>query len=229
MTIDIMTLFPEICETVLNLGVIGRGIKKGLVDIKYHQIRDFSDNKYRRIDDAPYGGGGGMIMSAEPIYKCFEHIKSLRNKHPFLVFMSPKGKILTQNLAKSLKKHENIVFLCGRYEGVDERIIEEIVDLQVSIGDYVVSGGELPAMIVIDAILRMLPGMLPSEENFTNESHYNNQLEGPQYTRPRIWHGQKVPEVLTSGDHAKIKKWREHQSLIHTFKYRPDLLDSSRE
>ncbi len=225
MKIDIMTLFPEMCETFLNSSIIGRALKAKIVDVKCHQIRDFAYDKHRRVDDTPYGGGKGMIMLAEPIYKCFENICKERNCRPHLIYMSPKGRVFNQEAAKRISnKFENIAILCGHYEGIDERVIEEIVDEQVSIGDYVVTGGEMPALILTDAVLRLIPGVLSDSICFEEESHYNVLLEHPQYTKPSIWHGKEVPEVLLSGHHAKIEEWKIAKSLEVTKKCRPDLI-----
>lgn len=223
--IDIMTLFPEMCESFLSESIIGRAIKNGYLDIKCHQIRDFAYDKHKRVDDTPYGGGKGMIMKAEPIYLCFENICKMRKCRPKVVYMSPKGKVLTQNLAKKFKENLNLVILCGHYEGVDERILDEIVDEYISIGDYVLTGGELPALVFVDAISRMIPGVLSDDVCFEEESHYNGMLEYPQYTRPYEWHQKKVPDVLISGHHANIKLWKDEMSLKETKKYRPDLIN----
>ncbi len=224
MCIDIMTLFPEMCEAVLSESIIGRARKKGAIDIKCHQIRDFAYNKHKRVDDTPYGGGKGMVMMAEPIYKCFENICAFRNTRPTVIYMSPKGKVLTQQVAKRLKAMPSIAILCGHYEGVDERILEEIVDEHISIGDYVLTGGELPALVLTETIARMVPGVLSENICFEDESHYNGLLEYPQYTKPFKWHEKEVPEVLISGHHANIEKWKKEKSLEETKKYRPDLL-----
>ncbi len=223
--IDIMTLFPEMCESFLSESIIGRAIKNGYLDIKCHQIRDFAYDKHKRVDDTPYGGGKGMIMKAEPIYLCFENICKMRKCRPKVIYMSPKGKVLTQNLAKKFKENLNLVILCGHYEGVDERILDEIVDEYISIGDYVLTGGELPALVFVDAISRMIPGVLSDDICFEEESHYNGMLEHPQYTRPYEWHQKKVPDVLVSGHHANIKLWKDEMSLKETKKYRPDLIN----
>lgn len=222
--IDVMTLFPEVCEEYFSSSIIGRARKKGILDICCHQIRDFAYDKHKRVDDTPYGGGKGMIMKAEPIFKCFEHICCVRGIRPHLIYMSPKGKVLNQNLAKDLKEYHNIAVLCGRYEGVDERVLEEIADEYISVGDYVLTGGEIPAMALVDAVSRMVPGVLAEDVCFEEESHYEGLLEHPQYTKPYEWHGKCVPEVLISGHHAKIEKWKLENSLKETAKYRPDLL-----
>lgn len=227
MKIDILTLFPEMCETVLNESIIGRARKKGIVDINCHNIRDFAGNKHNRVDDAPYGGGKGMVMQAEPIYNCFKSIYNEENEtKPHLIYMSPKGKTFKQEDAIRLSKLDRIVLLCGHYEGVDQRVIDEIVDEEISVGDYVLTGGELPAMVVTDAVCRMIDGVLSEEVCFTEESHYNGLLEYPQYTRPEIWHGVAVPEVLMSGHHVNINKWREQMALETTKKMRPDLIEN---
>ena len=222
--IDIMTLFPEMCEAFLSQSIIGRARKNGYLDIQCHQIRDFAYDKHRRVDDTPYGGGKGMVMKAEPIFLCFEHICNLRNTRPKVVYMSPKGRVFNQNIAKEFKNYSNLAILCGHYEGVDERILEEIVDEQISIGDYVLTGGELPALVFTDAISRMIPGVLSDDICFEDESHYSGTLEYPQYTKPYEWHEKKVPDVLISGHHANIEKWRREKSLEITKKKRPDLI-----
>ena len=224
MRIDILTLFHEMCLSVLNESIIGRARESGNVTIECRNIRDYTLDKHNRVDDAPYGGGTGMIMQAQPIYDCFESLCSQLGARPHLVYMSPKGKVLTQAKAKELSQLENIAILCGHYEGVDERVIEEIVDEEISLGDYVITGGELPALILADCISRMLPGVLPNEDAYTLESHYSGLLEYPQYTRPFEWHGKTVPEVLISGHHANIQKWQREKSLEVTLAKRPDLL-----
>ena len=210
--IDVMTLFPEIFSLTMEIGVIGRAVKNKIVDLKCHQIRDFSKDKHRKVDDYPFGGGEGMIMMAEPIFQTFEHIKITRQKTPYLIMMSPKGKVLDQEIINRIRNMKDIAILCGRYEGVDQRLIDEIVNEEISIGNYVLTGGELPALVFLDTVIRTLPGVLASRESFENESHYNNKLEHPQYTRPQIWHNKKVPEVLLSGNHKKILNWKEQKS-----------------
>lgn len=222
--IDIMTLFPKMCESFLSESIIGRARKNGHLDIKCHQIRDFAYDKHKRVDDTPYGGGKGMVMKAEPIYLCFENICKIRNTRPKVVYMSPKGKVLTQDIAKKFVKCQNLVILCGHYEGVDERILDEIVDEYISIGDYVLTGGELPSLVFIDAVSRMVPGVLSENICFEDESHYNGMLEYPQYTKPYEWHKKKVPDVLVSGHHANIENWKREMSINETKKYRPDLI-----
>ncbi len=224
MRIDILTLFPEMCEAVMGESIIGRARASGKVEMNFHQIRDFAINKHNQVDDTPYGGGAGMLMMAEPIYNCFQKVCSQTSERPHLIYMSPCGKTLTQERVKELAKMKNIAILCGRYEGVDQRVIDEIVDEEISVGDYVVTGGELPAMILADAVSRMLPGVLSSEEGFTGESHYSSLLEYPQYTKPPVWHGVEVPAVLSSGHHANIKKWQREKSIERTLERRPELL-----
>ena len=225
MIIDIMTLFPEMCEAFLSESIIGRARKKGIIEIKCHQIRDFAYDKHKRVDDTPYGGGKGMLMLAEPICKCFESICNERGKRPLLIYMSPKGQILNQNISKNLKNFENIAILCGHYEGVDQRVLDELVDMQISIGDYVLTGGEIPALVLVDTVARLVPGVLSENVCFEEESHYDGLLEHPQYTKPYEWRGRKVPDVLLSGHHANIEKWKHEQALSETKKYRPDLFE----
>ncbi len=229
MIFDILTLFPEMFDGVLNSSMLGRAADKGILEFNAVNIRDFADNKHNRVDDAPYGGGRGMVMQAPPIYSCFKNIEEKRGKKPHLIYMSPKGKVLTQKDAIRLSQMDNIAILCGHYEGVDQRIIDEIVDEEISIGDYVLTGGELPAMVLIDTISRMIDGVLSNEDSFTDESHFNGLLEYPHYTRPPEFHGMTVPDVLLSGNHAEIEKWRRQKSLETTKKYRPDLLKGTDE
>lgn len=223
MRIDIATLFPEMCESVLSASIIGRALNKGALQVNLSNIRDYAYNKHRRVDDVPYGGGMGMVMQAEPIYCCYKAICEDMGEKPYTVFMSPKGKPFTQSKALELSKKENILIICGHYEGVDQRIIDKIVDEEISIGDYVLTGGELPALVVVDAVARMCEGVLSSSECFEDESHYNGLLEYPQYTRPEIWEGEVVPPVLLSGHHKNISDWRNEKSLEETKNKRPDL------
>lgn len=227
MRIDILTLFPEMCETVLSESIIGRAREKGTVEINCINIRDYTLDKHNRVDDAPYGGGMGMIMQTQPIYDCYQALCERLGKKPKVIFMSPQGKVLTQQKVKELAKEENIAILCGHYEGVDERVIEEIVDEEISVGDYVLTGGELPALILADSVSRMIPGVLANEEAFSDESHFSSLLEYPQYTRPPEWKGKKVPDVLLSGHHGNIDKWRRQQSLKRTYERRPDMLEGA--
>lgn len=227
MRIDILTLFPEMCMSVLGESIIGRARENGCVEINCRNIRDYTLDKHNRVDDSPYGGGTGMIIQTQPVYDCFGSLCRELGKRPHLIYMSPQGSVLTQQRAKELSKIDNIAILCGHYEGIDERVIEETVDEEISIGDYVLTGGELPALILADCISRMLPGVLANEDAYTYESHYSSLLEYPQYTRPYDWHGMKVPQVLTSGHHANIEKWQREQSLLRTMERRPDLLEKA--
>ena len=227
MRIDILTLFPEMCEGVLGESIIGRARKENLVEINCRQIRDYSTDKHKRVDDAPYGGGMGMIMQVQPVYDCFMSLCEEIGERPHLIFMSPQGKTLTQQRVRELSEMKNVAILCGHYEGIDERVIEEIVDEEISIGDYVVTGGEMPAMILADAVSRMLPGVLSEPEGFMGESHYSSLLEYPQYTKPPVWHDMEVPAVLSSGHHANIKKWQRERSIERTYERRPELLENA--
>ncbi len=227
MRIDILTLFPEMCESVLGESIIGRARTNGCVEINCHNIRDYTLDKHNRVDDAPYGGGTGMIMQTQPIYDCYTALCEETGVKPLLIYLSPQGKTLTQEHVKELSCLDNIALLCGHYEGIDQRVIDEIVDEEISIGDYVLTGGELPALVLADSIARMLPGVLANEDAFTLESHYSGLLEHPQYTRPYEWHGEKVPDVLISGHHANIQKWQREQSLKRTLERRPDMLEKA--
>lgn len=229
MIFDILTLFPEMFDGVLTSSMLGRAADKGILQFNTVNIRDFADNKHNRVDDAPYGGGRGMVMQAPPIYGAFKSIEQLRGKKPHLIYMSPKGRVLTQKDALRLAKLDNIAILCGHYEGVDQRIIDEIVDEEISIGDYVLTGGELPAMVLIDSVSRMIDGVLSNEDSFTDESHFNGLLEYPQYTRPYEYHNMTVPDILLSGNHAEIDKWRRKQSIEITEKCRPDMMKGMSE
>ena len=226
MKIDIMTLFPEMCESVLGESILGRAQKSGKIEIETFNIRDFTTDKHNRVDFAPYGGGGGMIMSCQPIYDCYRHICEKAGKKVYLIYMSPQGATLTQKKVKALSETDEIAILCGHYEGVDERVIEEIVDEEISIGDYVLTGGELPALVLTDAVARMQDGVLRSDEAFMQESHYSGLLEYPQYTRPPEWNGRKVPDVLLSGNHAEIDSWRKSTAFERTLRKRPDMMQS---
>ncbi len=226
MRIDIATLFPEMCEAVLSESIVGRARKKGVIEIYCHQIRDYTMDKHRRVDDIPYGGGMGMVMQAEPIYNCFKAICEQLGKKPHTIYMTPKGSVLTQKKAVELSKMENLLILCGHYEGVDQRILDKIVDEEISIGDYVLTGGELPAAVLTDAVARMCGGVLASPECFEEESHFNGLLEYPHYTRPEIWEGEAVPSVLLSGHHKNISQWRLEKSLEITKERRPDMYKS---
>lgn len=228
MRFDIMTLFPELVNTVLNESIIGRAQKSGAIEIECHNIRDYSEDKHRRVDDTPYGGGKGMLMMAPPIYNCYKHIVDTVASDeikPHVVFMSPAGSLFDQRKAEELSKHEHLIILCGHYEGVDKRIIDEIVDEEISIGNYVLTGGEIPACILVDCVARLCDGVLSDPECYNNESISSGALEYPQYTRPYEFHGVKVPDVLISGHHGKIDEWRKEQAQLLTKERRPDILE----
>ena len=225
MKIDILTLFPEMCESVLNESIIGRARKANKVELECHNIRDFANNKHNKVDDMPYGGGMGMVMSADPIYNCYQSLFTESEAKPHLIYLSPKGETLTQKKVVELSKLDRLVLLCGHYEGVDERVLEEIVDEQISIGDFVLTGGELPALCLADAVCRMLPGVLSDDLCFEDESHFSGLLEYPQYTRPAVWNNRAVPDVLLSGNHAEIAKWRRKKSLEITRELRPEMFE----
>lgn len=229
MKFSILTLFPEMFGSVLHDSMLGRAEKKNIIEFNVVNIRDFATNKHNRVDDYPYGGGRGMVMQAEPIYLAYESLLDENTDKPYVIYMSPKGNVFNQAKAVELSSKENIVILCGHYEGVDQRIIDEIVDEEISIGDYVLTGGEIPAMVVVDCVSRMVEGVLSNEDSFTDESHYNGLLEYPQYTRPPVFHGEQVPEVLLSGNHALISKWRMEKSIEETKLKRPDMYSKYKE
>lgn len=235
----IMTLFPDMVMDGLNTSIIGRAMDKGLLDIEAVNIRDYAFNKHNSVDDYPYGGGAGMLMQAEPVYQCYEAVKKKieakallsdpsTRKSPRVIYLSPQGKTFNQTMAEEFAQEEDLVFLCGHYEGIDERVLNEVVTDYVSIGDYVLTGGELPAMIMIDAISRLVPGVLHNDVSAEFESFQDNLLEYPQYSRPEIWHDKQVPTILLSGHHANIEKWRREQSVIRTAKNRPDLIEKAK-
>lgn len=226
MRIDFLTLFPNVLKACFDESIIGRAIEKEILDFRYYQIRDYSKDKHKKVDDYPYGGGPGLVMSYQPIHDAFMDIKNSLEEKPWCIYMSPQGKVLTQKKAMELSKLPHLVILCGHYEGVDERVIEDIVDEEISIGDYVLTGGEIPAMVLADCVARLVPGVLSSEEAFMSESHVNGLLEYPQYTRPYEINGKKVPDILLSGHHAEIDKWRREQSLERTRRKRPDLYEA---
>ena len=231
MRFDIMTLFPDMVDYILSESIIGRARKNNFIDVRLHNIRDYSEDKHRRVDDTPYGGGKGMLMMAPPIYNCYSAIldnqkaEGIECETRRVVYMSPAGKVLTQKKAEELSRYDNLVILCGHYEGVDRRIVDEIVDEEISIGDYVLTGGEIPACILVDCVARLVDGVLSDPECHEKESISSGMLEYPQYTRPYEFHGVKVPDVLISGHHANIDKWRDETAKALTEQNRPDLLD----
>ena len=232
---DVLTLFPEMFEAVLGGSITGRARNAGLLEMNFINIRDFSKDKHRNTDDYPYSGGGGMLMTPQPIYDAYMSVAEGKTEKPHTVFLSPQGKVFDQKKAIELSKKDHIVFLCGHYEGVDQRVLDMIVDEEISIGDFVLNGGEIPSMEVIDSVSRMVPGVLANEGSYTNESHFSGLLEHPQYTHPQEFMGVKIPEILISGHHKNIEKWKREQALLATLKKRPDMLkkaeltDSDRE
>lgn len=236
MNFHVLTLFPEMITQGLNTSITGRAIDKGLIAVNAVNMRDFSADKHNRVDDYPYGGGAGMVIQAEPVYKSYGYlvnqIKQSKEdpasyKKPRVIYVTPQGNVFNQSMAKEFAQEEDLIFLCGHYEGIDERVLEMIVTDHVSIGDYVLTGGELPVMVMIDAISRLIPGVLNNEVSSEFESLQDNLLEYPQYTRPEVFMGKKVPEVLLSGHHAKIDAWRRQQSILRTYERRPDLLEKA--
>ena len=228
MRIDIMTLFPDMCNAVLSESIIGRARQAGKVEINCVDIRNYTHDKHRLVDDNPYGGGMGIIMAPQPIYDSYKEICENIDAKPHLIYLTPQGKTLTQQRVKELSKLDNLVLLCGHYEGIDERVIEELDPEEISVGDYVLTGGELPALILADSVSRMLPGVLSDDECFEEESHFNSLLEYPQYTHPSSWNGRDVPEILLSGHHAKVDEWRRQKSLERTYRRRPDMLERAK-
>ena len=224
MNFHILTLFPDMVMQGLGTSIIGRAVNNGLLSIEAVNIRDYAFNKHQSVDDYPYGGGAGMLMQAEPVYQAYEAIAEKVKKKPRVVYLSPQGATFSQTMAEELAKEEELVLLCGHYEGIDERVLEEIVTDYVSIGDYVLTGGELPAMVMVDAISRMVPGVLTNDESGSTESFEGDLLEYPQYSRPEEWMGKKVPPILLSGDHKKVDEWRREQAILRTIERRPDLL-----
>ena len=227
MNYHVLTLFPEMIEQGMHTSIIGRAMEKGLLSLDAVNIRDFSTDKHKRVDDYIYGGGAGLLMQAEPVYQAYLSVKEKIGKAPRVIYMTPQGQVFHQKLAEELAQEEDLVFLCGHYEGIDERVLEEIVTDNVSIGDYVLTGGELPAMVMIDAISRHVPGVLNNEDSAGEDSFSNQLLEYPQYSRPEVWHDKQVPPVLLSGHHGKVDAWRRDQSLLRTFQRRPELLEQA--
>ncbi|MCI5899003.1 MAG: tRNA (guanosine(37)-N1)-methyltransferase TrmD [Firmicutes bacterium] len=228
MRFHVLTLFPEMVEQAMNTSILGRAIGQGKISLKTTDIRDYAANKHNKVDDTPYGGGAGMVMQAPPVYGAYEAVTEEIGHTPRVIYLTPQGKVFHQKMAEEFAKEEDLVFLCGHYEGIDERVLDEIVTDYVSIGDYVLTGGEMPAMVMMDAIARLVPGVLHNETSAEFESFQDNLLEYPQYSRPEIWHGKRVPEVLLSGHHANIDKWRREQSILRTARWRPDLLEKAR-
>ncbi len=228
MRIDLLTLFPEMCEAVMAESIIGRARRKGAVQVCCHQIRDYAFDKHKRVDDSPFGGGMGMLLMAEPIALCMDDLTAHLGKKPYTVYLSPQGATLTQKRVRELAGMDELALLCGHYEGVDERVLGEYVDEEISVGDYVVTGGELPALLLADAVCRLIPGVLSDRECFELESHYRSLLEYPQYTRPAVWRGRAVPDVLLGGDHEKVRRWEREEALLRTARRRPEMLRGAR-
>ena len=227
MHFHVLTLFPEMIEQGMNTSIMGRAIERGYISLKATDIRDYAANKHNKVDDTPYGGGAGMVMQAAPVYGAYEAVKEQIGYRPRVIYLTPQGSTFSQPMAEEFAKEQDLVFLCGHYEGIDERVLEEIVTDYVSIGDYVLTGGELPAMVMMDAISRLVPGVLHNEASAEFESFQGNLREHPHYSRPEVWHEKRVPEVLLSGHHANIEKWRREQSVIRTAERRPDLLEKA--
>ncbi|QNU65359.1 tRNA (guanosine(37)-N1)-methyltransferase TrmD [Ruminiclostridium herbifermentans] len=225
MKFDVLTLFPELFNIVMRESIIGRAQENGIIKVNAINIRDYSKDKHKKVDDYPFGGGTGMVMTCQPVIDAYNDITKDMTVKPKVIYMSPQGRVLNQKIAKELSTEEHLILLCGHYEGIDERIIEEIVDEEISIGDYVLTGGELPAMVLIDCVSRLVQGVLASENSYSEESHFNGLLEYPQYTRPADYNGKKVPDILLSGHHANIEKWRTQQSIERTKQKRPDMYE----
>ncbi|MCD8152403.1 MAG: tRNA (guanosine(37)-N1)-methyltransferase TrmD [Clostridiales bacterium] len=227
MRFHILTLFPDMVRQGLATSIIGNAIDNGLIELNLVNIRDYTQDRHNKVDDYPYGGGAGMVMQAQPVYDAWRSVVDGIGRRPRCIYLTPQGRLFDQPMARSLAQEEELIFLCGHYEGVDERVLEEIVTDQVSIGDYVLTGGELPAMVMADAIARMVPGVLTNEESGSTESLEGGLLEYPQYSRPAEWMGREVPTVLLSGDHQKVEAWRHEQSVLRTLQRRPELLEGA--
>ncbi|MEI3245631.1 MAG: tRNA (guanosine(37)-N1)-methyltransferase TrmD [Lachnospiraceae bacterium] len=225
MKFHVLTLFPEMIEQGFASSITGRAMEKGILELSAVNIRDYAVNKHMRVDDYPYGGGAGMVMQAEPVYRCYEDVSAKIGCKTRVVYLTPQGRVFNQCMAEEFAKEENLIFLCGHYEGIDERVLEEIVTDPVSIGDYVLTGGELPSLVMMDAISRLVPGVLGNDDSAVGESFAGSLLEYPQYSRPAVWREKEVPAVLLSGHHANVEAWRREQSVIRTAKWRPDLLE----
>jgi tRNA (guanine37-N1)-methyltransferase len=229
MQFDIITLFPDAFRAMLDVSILGAAQKAGLIEIRAHQLRDFTLNRQKQVDDYPYGGGTGMILMAQPLSDCWRHIQSdSPDSHVHTVLLSPAGKTFTQPDARRLLNYRRIILVCGHYEGVDERFADACVDEELSVGDYVLTGGEIPAMAITDAVSRLVPGVLAGEDSYTGESHWNGLLEHPQYTRPEVWNGRAVPKILLSGNHGRIARWRRYYSVARTMLRRPDLINKAK-
>ena len=235
MNIHVLTLFPEMFRGPFEESIVGRAVERGIVGIHIHNIRDYAQNKHRTVDDYPFGGGGGMVMKPEPLFLAVEHLKSMisdagghqQAEETPVVLLSPQGDVLTQSMVRGLTSYQDIIFICGHYEGIDERVREHLVDLEISIGDYILSGGEIPAMAVVDALVRLLPGAVGDTESLEDDSHASGLIQFPQYTRPAEYRGWQVPPVLLSGNHQEVERWRRQKSLKRTLERRPDLLDKA--
>lgn len=227
MKFHVLTLFPEMIEQGFHSSITGRAMEKGLLQLDAVNIRDYAVNKHMRVDDYPYGGGAGMVMQAEPVYRCYEAVKEKIGRDVRVIYLTPQGRVFNQKMAEEFAAEEDLIFLCGHYEGIDERVLEEIVTDPVSIGDYVLTGGELPSLVMMDAISRLVPGVLGNDMSAVGESFADSLLEYPQYSRPAVWRDKEVPEVLLSGHHANVDAWRREQSVIRTAKWRPDLLETA--
>lgn len=227
MRFHVLTLFPDMVVNGMNTSITGRAMERGLIEVDAVDIRDYADNKHMRVDDYPYGGGAGMVMQAEPVYRAYEAVRERISRPARVVYLTPQGRVFDQAMAEELAREEELVFLCGHYEGIDERVLEEIVTDPVSIGDYVLTGGELPAMVMMDAVSRLVPGVLNNEDSAVGESFQDHLLEYPQYSRPAVWRDKAVPDVLLSGHHANVESWRREQSVLRTAKWRPDLLEKA--
>ena len=227
MKFHVLTLFPEMIEQGFHSSITGRAMEKGLLQLDAVNIRDYAVNKHMRVDDYPYGGGAGMVMQAEPVYRCYEAVKEKIGRDVRVIYLTPQGRVFNQKMAEEFAAEEDLIFLCGHYEGIDERVLEEIVTDPVSIGDYVLTGGELPSLVMMDAISRLVPGVLGNDMSAVGESFADSLLEYPQYSRPAVWRDIEVPEVLLSGHHANVDAWRREQSVIRTAKWRPDLLETA--
>ena len=226
MKIDIMTLFPDAIDAMMGQSIMGRAQERGYIRITAHQIRDYTTNKQMQVDDYPYGGGRGAVMQADPLYRCWDHICQEAGQRVHTIYLSPCGRVFNQEVAKELKaRYDHLILVCGHYEGIDQRFIDECVDEEISLGDFVLTGGEIPAMAVADAVCRLVPGVLSDPECFTDESHWDGLLEYPQYSRPEVWHDRRVPPILLSGHHANIAKWRRKQAILRTRDRRPDMYE----